>query len=108
MTKWKNGLSCGMRVCRRSFVKGLGATGAALSMPPRWSFADDYAAMYANAAIDWKQFSGQTITLAGATHPWSNAITPLLQNFTDLTAIRVVREFELETKFLGALQIKLA
>ncbi len=105
MTKGKNGLSCGMRVCRRSFVKGLGATGAALSMPPRWSFADDYAAMYANAAIDWKQFSGQTITLAGATHPWSNAITPLLQNFTDLTAIRVVREFELETKFLGAFPI---
>src|SRR6266481_4410969 len=106
-----NPLNGRLPVSRRTFVKGFAATGAALSgmaMPLRWSFAEDAAAMYASAAIDWKQFSGQTITLAGATHPWSNAITPLLQNFTDLTGIRVVREFELETKFLGALQIKLA
>ena len=57
-------------------------------MLPRWSFAEDSAGMYANAAIDWKQFSGQTITLAGAAHPWSNAITPLLQDFTKLTGIK--------------------
>jgi len=49
-----------------------------------------------------------TITLAGATHPWSNAITPLLQHFTKLTGIRVVTDFQSETKFLGALPIKLA
>src|SRR5260221_2604793 len=96
---------------RRSFVKGLGAAGAALSgmaMLPRWSFAQDAAAMYASAAIDWKQFSGQTITLAGAIHPWSNAITPLLPQFTKLTGIGVVTDFQLETAFLGALPIKLA
>jgi multiple sugar transport system substrate-binding protein len=96
---------------RRSFVKGLSAAGAALSgtaMLPRWSFADDDAAIYANAAIDWKQFSGQTITLAGAIHPWSNAITPLLPHFTKLTGIGVVTDFQLETAFLGALPIKLA
>src|SRR5260221_3029132 len=64
--------------------------------------------MYASDAMDWKQFSGQTITLAGAAHPWSNAITPLLQHFTELTGIRVVTDFQSETKFLGALPIKLA
>ena len=96
---------------RRSFVKGLGAAGAALpalAMLPRWSFAEDAAAIYANAEIDWKQFAGQTITLAGVLHPWSNAITPLLPDFTKLTGISVVTDFELETKFLGALPIKLA
>ena len=67
-----------------------------MAMLPRWSFADDYAAMYANAEIDWKQFSGQTITLAGATHPWSNAINPLLPQFTKLTGISVVTDFQSE------------
>src|SRR5215203_3216883 len=66
---------------RRSFVKGLGAAGLALPalamLPPR-GFAEEAAAVYAHAAIDWKQFAGQTITLAGAIHPWSNAITPVL------------------------------
>ena len=58
-------------------------------MRPRWGFAEDVTALYANAAIDWKQFAGQTITLAGAIHPWSNAITPLLWDFTKLTGISV-------------------
>jgi multiple sugar transport system substrate-binding protein len=95
---------------RRSFVKGLGAAGVslpALAMLPRWSFAEDATAGYANAAIDWKQFAGQTITLAGAIHPWSNAITPLLWDFTKLTGISVVTDFRLETTYLGALAIQL-
>jgi multiple sugar transport system substrate-binding protein len=95
---------------RRSFVKGLGAAGVALpalTMLPRWGFAEEVAAGYANAAIDWKQFAGQTITLAGAIHPWSNAITPLLWDFTKLTGISVVTDFRLETTFLGALPIQL-
>ena len=95
---------------RRSFVKGLGAAGAtlpALAMLPRWGFAEDAAASYAKAAIDWKQFAGQTITLAGAIHPWSNAITPLLWDFTKLTGITVSTDFRLETTYLGALPIQL-
>ena len=95
---------------RRSFVKGLGAAGVALpalAMLPRWGFAEDVAAVYANAAIDWKQFAGQTITLAGAIHPWSNAITPLLWDFTKLTGISVITDFRLETTYLGALPIQL-
>ena len=95
---------------RRSFVKGLGAAGMALpalATLPRWGFAEDVAAIYANAAIDWKQFAGQTITLAGAIHPWSNAITPLLWDFTKLTGISVVTDFRLETTYLGALPVQL-
>ncbi|UPJ52850.1 extracellular solute-binding protein [Bradyrhizobium sp. 200] len=95
---------------RRSFVKALGAAGAtlpALAMLPRWGFAEDVAASYAKAAIDWKQFAGQTITLAGAIHPWSNAITPLLWDFTKLTGISIVTDFRLETTYLGALPIQL-
>jgi len=95
---------------RRSFVKGLGAAGVALpalAMLPRRGFAEDVAGSYSNAAIDWKQFTGQTITLAGAIHPWSNAITPLLWDFTKLTGISVVTDFRLETTYLGALPIQL-
>jgi len=96
---------------RRSFVGGLGAAGAvlpALASLPRWSFAEDRAATYASSNIDWKQFAGQTISLSGAIHPWSNAITPLLPEFTRLTGINVTIDFQLETTYLGALPIRLA
>src|SRR5438874_13638615 len=95
---------------RRSFIKAMGAAAAtlpALAMLPRWGFAEDAAAGYANAAIGWKQFAGQTITLAGAIHPWSNAITPLLPDFIELTGINVVPDFRLETTYLGALAVQL-
>ena len=110
MTQDENSLSGRMPASRRSFVKGLGAAGTvlpALAVLPRWSFAEGAAAIYANAAIDWKQFSGQTITLAGAIHPWSNAITPLLPDFIELTGINVVPDFRLETTYLGALAVQL-
>jgi multiple sugar transport system substrate-binding protein len=111
MAQGENSLNRRKPASRRSFIKGLGATGAvlpALSVLPRWSFAEDAAAIHANAAIDWKQFAGQTIMLAGAIHPWSNAITPLLPEFTILTGISVTIDFQLETTYLGALPIRLA
>ena len=85
MAQDENSLGRRSPASRRSFVKGLGTAGAVLPVLtalPRWSLAQDTAAAYANASIDWKQFAGQTITLAGAIHPWSNAITPLLPEFT--------------------------
>ncbi|WP_082905853.1 ABC transporter substrate-binding protein [Bradyrhizobium centrolobii] len=110
MAQRENSLSRRNAASRRSFVKGLGAAAIlpALTALPRWSFAEDAAAAYANASIDWKQFAGQTIALAGAIHPWSNAITPLLPEFTKLTGITVDAEFQLETTFMGALPIRLA
>ena len=95
---------------RRSFVRGLAAAAAALpalAVLPRRGFAEDDAASYGNAAIDWRQSAGQTITLAGATHPWSNAITPLLPDFTRLTGINVVTDFLAETTYLGVLPVEL-
>jgi multiple sugar transport system substrate-binding protein len=93
---------------RRSFVKGLGAVLSGVAMRSRRGFADDAAVAFTNAAINWKQFAGETITLAGAIHPWSNAIAPLLPQFSSLTGIQVITDFQLETTFLGALPIKLA
>ena len=106
-----NSLSGRVRVSRRGFVKGLGAAAAVfpgLTMLPRWSLAEDDTAIYAKAAIDWKQCAGQTITLAGAAHPWSNAIASLLPNFTKLTGINVITDFQMEGTFLGTIPIKLA
>jgi multiple sugar transport system substrate-binding protein len=108
MAPGKNWLNGRVPASRRSFVKGLGAVAAALATLPRWSLAQDAAADYANAAINWKQFAGQTITLAGAIHPWSSAIAPLLPDFTRLTGISVITDFRLETAYLGALPIQLA
>jgi multiple sugar transport system substrate-binding protein len=111
MASDKNSLSSRAPTSRRSFVKGLGAAGAvlpALSILTCTSSAEDTAAAYASAAIDWKQFAGQTINLAGAIHPWSNAITPLLPEFTRLTGINVVTDFQLETTYLSATPIRLA
>ena len=111
MASDKNSLSSRAPTNRRSFVKGLGAAGAvlpALTMLSRTSLAEDAAAAYASAAIDWKQFAGQTIALTGAIHPWSNAITPLLPEFTKLTGINVVTDFQLETTYLSATPIRLA
>src|SRR6266702_5007464 len=105
MAQGENSLNRQMPASRRSFVKGLGAAGAvlpALGVLPRWSFAQDA------AAIDWKQFAGQTIALSGAIHPWSNAIAPLLPEFTIVTGINVTIDFQLETTYLGALPIRLA
>ena len=95
---------------RRSFVKGLGTLGIglpALAMLPGRGRAQDVTMPYAGASIDWKQFAGRTITLAGAIHPWTNAITPLLGEFTELTGINVIPDFRLETAYLGALAIQL-
>jgi multiple sugar transport system substrate-binding protein len=96
-------------VDRRSIIKGVSAAAlVGITMRPQAGAAQDYEAMCASAAIDWKQASGQTITVAGATHPWSSAIAPLLPQFTRLTGIKVLTDFQAEPKFLGALPIKLA
>ncbi len=111
MTKGKDWLKGEGRVNRRTFVKGVGVVGAAISgisTLPSWGADESSADMYTSAKIDWKQFSGKTVNVAGATHPWSRAITPLLPQFTELTGIKVNTDFQSETEFLNALPIKLA
>jgi len=111
MARDGNPMNDSVPTSRRGFVKGLGAAGVflpALAVAPRRGFAQDALAPYTSAAIDWKQFAGQTVTLAGAIHPWSNAITPLLPDFTKLTGIHVATDFQLETSYLSSIPVRLA
>ncbi|MCB8880211.1 extracellular solute-binding protein [Acidisoma cellulosilytica] len=73
----------------------------------RAAFADDATAAYHAANIDWRQAAGQTIQLAGATHPWSAAITPLIPQFTALTGIKVETDYQSEAEYTAALPIRL-
>ncbi|WPB55594.1 ABC transporter substrate-binding protein [Xylophilus sp. GOD-11R] len=92
---------------RRSFTASLiaGATGFGAASARAQT---DVKAQYTGADMDWKQATGQTIVVGGANHPWSNALLPLLPQFTELTGIKVTTDFRSETEFLTALPIKLA
>jgi multiple sugar transport system substrate-binding protein len=67
---------------RRTFLAGLvallGVTGAAAAAESPES-----------AKIDWKQFQGTTLDLFFVKHPWTDAITPLLPEFEQLTGIKL-------------------
>ena len=41
------------------------------------------------AAFDWKKYSGQEITFLANEHPWTDGMTPLLDQFTAETGIKV-------------------
>jgi multiple sugar transport system substrate-binding protein len=41
------------------------------------------------AAFDWKKYSGTEITFLANEHPWTDGMTPLLQQFTTETGIKV-------------------
>jgi len=43
----------------------------------------------APAGFDWKRFSGQEITLLFNEHPWTDGVRPHIQEFEDLTGIKV-------------------
>lgn len=96
---------------RRGFGRlALASTGSLLASAAwqRQVFAaDDPLAPFKAASIDWKQASGSKIVLAGASHPWSSAILPLLPMFTELTGIEVQTDFQSEAEFLTSLPIKL-
>lgn len=97
---------------RRRFGKlMLGTAAAGLAAPfvltqHSWAEAADLSA-YTSANVDWKQASGATLQVAGATHQWSDAIVPLLPMFTELTGIKVVTDFQSEAEFLTSLPIRL-
>ncbi|SEG69375.1 ABC transporter substrate-binding protein [Bosea lathyri] len=98
---------------RRAFGRTALLTGAAIAAPAilgRAAFAQSADALkdYTSANIDWKREAGAEIMVGGATHPWSNAVTPFIPQFTALTGIKVTTDFRSETEFLTALPIKLA
>lgn len=43
----------------------------------------------AQAGFDWKRYSGQEITLLFNEHPWTDGVRPYIQEFEDLTGIKV-------------------
>lgn len=43
----------------------------------------------APAGFDWKRYSGQEITLLFNEHPWTDGVRPYIQEFEDLTGIKV-------------------
>ncbi|TKT76275.1 extracellular solute-binding protein [Aquamicrobium sp. LC103] len=98
---------------RRAFTRSAFMAGTALAMPAiigRSAFAQGGAGLeaYTSANVDWKRHAGTKIMVGGATHPWSNAVTPFIPQFTELTGIEVETDFRSETEFLTALPIKLA
>jgi multiple sugar transport system substrate-binding protein len=70
--------------------------------------AQEAGADYADAQIDWRQAEGTEITLAGLTHPWMDAIEPLIPQFTELTGITVNVEKQSESEYVAAMPIKLS
>ena len=70
--------------------------------------AQQAGADYTAAQIDWRQAEGTDITLAGLTHPWMDAIEPLIAQFTELTGITVNVEKQSESEYVAAMPIKLS
>lgn len=95
---------------RRGFNRLLLGTAAGLAAPSligRRAWAQSDLSEWTSADIDWRQFEGTTLELAGATHPWSSAILPLIPMFTELTGIEVKTDFQSEAEFLTSLPIRL-
>ena len=83
-----------MHFSRRKVLQttsALAGSGFLASMPSRL-LADTFAEMgsqWTSADIDWRSQEGRTIVLNAVQHPWTDAITPLVPLFTELTGINV-------------------
>lgn len=67
--------------CSSSRTDGGSATDAPATSCDNTAFTD--------AAIDWEQFSGETVTLYAQEHPWWSTVEPLIPCFEELTGISV-------------------
>ncbi|GIJ30312.1 substrate-binding protein [Micromonospora qiuiae] len=63
---------------------------------------------FSDAGIDWKQFSGTEITFGAMSHPWVDALQPHLQEFTELTGIRVKPQVLGEAQYVSKIAVTLA
>ena len=61
-----------------------------------------------SANIDWRQFAGQTITVAMVNHPWQQAIEPLIPQFEKLTGIKVNVNVQAENVYWDRSQLGLS
>ncbi|MEM6463659.1 MAG: extracellular solute-binding protein [Pseudomonadota bacterium] len=96
---------------RRLMQTGAALAGASfLSVNPSRLLAatfEEVGSQWTSADIDWKSQSGKTIVLNAVQHPWTEAITPLVPLFTELTGIDVEIQTQSETEYTAELPVKL-
>lgn len=56
---------------------------------------------FTSAAIDWRQFEGQTVDVLLSRHPWQEAIEPMIPQFEELTGLTVNLRKLPEAQFLA-------
>ena len=96
---------------RRLMQAGAALAGASfLSIDPSRLVAatfEEVGSQWTSADIDWKSQAGKTIVLNAVQHPWTDAITPLVPLFTELTGIEVEIQTQSETEYTAELPVKL-
>jgi multiple sugar transport system substrate-binding protein len=79
-----------MRIKRRLLNKLLLTTPLAMQgASPAFAQNDDPQAEFAKAKIDWKQASGQSLTIGLNKHPFTESLLPLIPEFKKLTGINI-------------------
>ena len=101
-----------MRISRRRVIKsatalaGVGIMGSSASRLLAATF-EEMASQWTSADIDWRSQEGKTIVLNAVQHPWTDAITPLVPLFTELTGVNVDIQTQSETEYTAELPVKL-
>lgn len=99
-------------ISRRSLLRSAatiaGAGVLTLSGSKLWAATfEEVGSQWTSADIDWKSQSGKNIVVGAVQHPWTDAITPLIPLFTELTGINVEVQTQSETEYTAELPIKL-
>ncbi|MEL7030473.1 MAG: extracellular solute-binding protein, partial [Pseudomonadota bacterium] len=68
---------------------------------------EEVGSQWTDADIDWRAHAGTTLVLAAVQHPWTEAITPLIPLFTELTGIDVDVQTRSETEYTAELPVRL-
>jgi multiple sugar transport system substrate-binding protein len=63
---------------------------------------------YEKSTADWKQFSGEEITVAAVSHPWWDTVEPQLDCFTELTGIKVIPNALGEDQYVTKVAVELS
>ena len=99
-------------ISRRRVLKSAtafaGASLLASNAPHLWAATfEEVGSQWTSADIDWRSQAGSTIVLNAVQHPWTDAITPLIPLFTELTGIEVDVQTQSETEYTAELPVKL-
>jgi multiple sugar transport system substrate-binding protein len=100
----------GRRLTRRDLARAAAVlAGMGVASRGGWSraWAQEGAAEFAGAQVDWQAAKGSALVLGALQHPWTAAIEPLLPQFTALTGVEVQVQTQSETEYLAELPVKL-